>query len=114
MIVGVPKEIKPQENRVALVPAGVESLVEDGHTVLVEAGAGVGSGFEDDEFRVVGASVIDDPDQLWKEAELIIKVKEPIAEECARIRTEHVIFTYFHFAASEELTRALIDSRAVK
>ncbi len=113
MIVGVPKEIKPQENRVALVPAGVESLVEDGHTVLVEAGAGVGSGFEDDEFRVVGASVIDDPDQLWKEAELIIKVKEPIAEECARIRTEHVIFTYFHFAADEELTRALIKSRAV-
>ena len=113
MIVGVPKEIKAGENRVSVVPAGVESLVRGGHKVLVEAGAGIGSGFEDTAFVNVGGTIIDDPDALWDEAELVVKVKEPTAEEYQRIRPSHVIFTYFHFAASEELTRALIDSRAV-
>ena len=113
MIVGVPKEIKPGENRVALVPAGAHDLVKAGHRVLVEKGAGLGSGFDDSAYKSVGADIIEDPDALWAEAELIIKVKEPIAVEYPRIKPDHVLFTYFHFAASEELTRALIDSGSV-
>jgi alanine dehydrogenase len=113
MIVGVPKEIKAGENRVSVVPAGVESLARGGHKVLVESGAGIGSGFDDDAFAQAGATIIDGPDALWSEVELIIKVKEPAGEEYGRIKPDHVIFTYFHFAASAELTRALMDSRAV-
>lgn len=113
MIVGVPKEVKAGENRVSVVPAGVESLARGGHKVLVESGAGIGSGFDDDAFAVEGATIIEDPDALWSEAELVIKVKEPVDKEYGRIKPDHVIFTYFHFAASEELTRALMDSRAV-
>lgn len=113
MIVGVPKEIKAGENRVSVVPAGVASLARGGHKVLVESGAGIGSDFDDDSFAKAGARIIDGPDALWSEAELIIKVKEPVGEEYGRIKPDHVIFAYFHFAASEELTRALMDSRAV-
>jgi alanine dehydrogenase len=113
MIVGVPKEIKAGENRVAMVPAGAELLVRHGHRVLVEKEAGLGSGFEDAAYAELGATIVDSADALWSEAELIIKVKEPIAEEYPRIKPDHVIFTYFHFAASEELTLALRDSGAV-
>jgi len=113
MIVGVPKEIKTAENRVALVPAGAESLVGDGHTVLVEQGAGLGSGFSDEAYRAVGASIAGSADEVWAKAEMILKVKEPIESEWKRIRQSQVVFTYFHFAASEPLTKAIIASGCV-
>jgi alanine dehydrogenase len=113
MIVGVPKEIKTAENRVAMVPAGAEALVAHGHEVLVQKGAGLGSGFEDAAFKAAGAKVLDTADEVWAGAEMIVKVKEPIAEEYPRVKSEHVVFTYFHYAADETLTKAMIDSKAV-
>jgi len=113
MIVGVPKEIKTNENRVALVPAGAESLVGDGHTLLVEQGAGLGSGFSDDAYRAVGAQVGKTADEVWAKAELILKVKEPIESEWPRMRRGQVLFTYFHFAAAEPLTKAVIKSGCI-
>src|SRR5881628_2984135 len=113
MIVGVPKEIKTAENRVALVPAGVESLVGDGHTVLVEQGAGVGSGFGDDAYRAAGATLVPKAADVWAKSEMVVKVKEPIEPEWPCMRKGQVVFTYFHFAASEPLTRAVIDSGIV-
>ena len=113
MIVGVPKEIKTNENRVALVPAGAEALVGDGHTVLVEQGAGLGSGFADDAYRSAGATILPAVADVWSKAEMIMKVKEPIAVEWPRMRKGQVLFTYFHFAAAEDLTRAVIASNCV-
>src|SRR3954466_15167738 len=113
MKIGVPKEIKTNENRIALVPAGAETLVGAGHTVLVERGAGEGSGFSDDAYRSAGATILPTPDEVWKQAEMIMKVKEPIAVEWPRMRRGQVIYTYFHFAAAEDLTRAVIDSGAI-
>ena len=113
MVIGVPKEIKPDEYRVALTPAGAEMLSGAGHDVLVERGAGLGSGFTDDFYESAGARILDDVGEVWSRAEMILKVKEPIAPEWPRMRADQVIFTYFHFAASEELTRAVIDSRSV-
>ncbi len=113
MIVGVPKEIKTNENRVALVPAGAEALVADGHTVLVEQGAGLGSGFADEAYKSVGAQIVAKVDEVWAKAEMIMKVKEPIAVEWPRMRKGQVIFTYFHFAAAEDLTKAVIGSSAI-
>jgi alanine dehydrogenase len=113
MIVGVPKEIKTAENRVALVPAGAEALIGDGHTVLVEQGAGLGSGFSDDTYRAAGATISGSAEDVWAKAEMILKVKEPIEPEWKRIREGQVVFTYFHFAASEPLTRAIIASKCV-
>jgi alanine dehydrogenase len=110
MIIGVPKEIKTAENRVALIPAGVEALVQDGHTVLVEQDGGVGSGFADADYKAAGAKVVSDPADVWKQAEMILKVKEPIESEWPHMRAGQVVFTYFHFAASEALTRAVMDS----
>jgi alanine dehydrogenase len=113
MIIGVPKEIKTNENRIALVPAGAEALIHTGHTVLIERGAGEGSGFEDEQYAAVGARIVREVDDVWREAEMIMKVKEPIAQEYRRIRRDQILFTYFHFAADEELTQALIRSGAV-
>lgn len=113
MIVGVPKEIKTNENRVALVPAGAESLASDGHTLLIEQGAGLGSGFSDDAYRAVGAQIVPAVDEVWAKAELILKVKEPIESEWPRMRKGQVLFTYFHFAAAEPLTKAVIKSGCV-
>ncbi|HEX9893202.1 MAG TPA: alanine dehydrogenase [Gemmatimonadales bacterium] len=113
MIIGVPKEIKTNENRVALVPAGAELLVGAGHTVYVEAGAGVGSGFPDDAYQKSGARLIPSADEVWSKAAMIVKVKEPIAVEWPKMRAGQLIYTYFHFAAAEELTRAVIASQAV-
>src|SRR2546430_2709375 len=110
MIVGVPREIKTAENRVALVPAGVESLVGDGHSVLVEQGAGIGSGFVDETYRAVGATLVPRAADVWAKAEMVVKVKEPIELEWPCMRKGQVVFTYFHFAASEPLTRAVIKS----
>jgi alanine dehydrogenase len=112
MKIGVPKEIKTNENRIALVPAGAETLIGAGHSVLVEAGAGVGSGFSDDDFTCVGATIAPDADTVWRESEMIMKVKEPIEVEWPRMRRGQLVFTYFHFAADEKLTRAHIASGA--
>jgi alanine dehydrogenase len=113
MKIGVPKEIKTNENRVALVPAGAESLAAGGHTVMIEKGAGEGSGFPDSAYTAVGAKVGPDADTVWREAEMIMKVKEPIKPEWARMKKGQVIFTYFHFAADKELTLAHINSGAI-
>jgi alanine dehydrogenase len=113
MKIGVPREIKVAENRVALVPAGAEALVQREHEVMIEKGAGEGSGFGDEDYRRVGARIVASADEVWAQAEMIMKVKEPIPEEYPRIRPDQLLFTYFHFAADEGLTRALIDSGAV-
>jgi alanine dehydrogenase len=106
MKIGVPKEIKTNENRVALVPAGAEALIAAGHEVLVETSAGNGSGFEDSDYTAVGAKIAPDAATVWKDAEMIMKVKEPIEREWPHMRKGQLIFTYFHFAADEKLTRA--------
>jgi alanine dehydrogenase len=113
MKIGVPKEIKTNENRIALVPAGAETLVGAGHSVLIETGAGVGSGFTDEDFVAVGATIAPDADTVWRESEMIMKVKEPIKVEWPRMRKGQLLFTYFHFAADEELTRAHLKSGAI-
>ena len=113
MIIGVPKEIKTNENRVSVVPAGAAVLVSDGHRVLVEQSAGEGSGFPDEAYTDVGAEIISSVDDVWGEADMIVKVKEPIKVEWPRIRKDQIIFTYFHYAADEELTRAIMDTGSV-
>jgi alanine dehydrogenase len=112
MKIGVPKEIKTNENRVALVPAGAEALVAAGHSVTMERGAGEGSGFPDAAYTAVGAKIGPDADSVWREADMIMKVKEPIKVEWPRMRKGQVIFTYFHFAADKELTLAHVNSGA--
>ena len=113
MKIGVPKEIKPDEYRVAVTPAGAEMLVQAGHQLLLEKGAGLGSGFTDDYYESAGTTLRDRPEDVWAEADMIMKVKEPIELEWPRMRDGQVVFTYFHFAASEELTQAVIDSGAI-
>ena len=113
MLIGVPKEIKTNENRIALVPAGAEALTGAGHTVVIEKGGGLGSGFPDEAYTAVGAQILGTADEVWQRAEMIMKVKEPIAVEYPRMRQGQVIYTYFHFAASEELTKAVIKSGAI-
>jgi len=112
MKIGVPTEIKTNESRVALVPAGVAALVAAGHSVCVESGAGLGSGFSDEQYLNAGAHIAHDADSIWAEAELIVKVKEPIKAEWPRIRAGQILFTYFHFAADRELTNAHLASGA--
>jgi alanine dehydrogenase len=112
MKIGVPKEIKTNENRIALVPAGAETLIGAGHSVLIETGAGLGSGFSDADYTAVGAKIGKDADTVWKESDMIMKVKEPIRAEWPRMRKGQLIFTYFHFAADKELTQAHLDSGA--
>jgi len=106
VIVGVPKEIKPGEQRVALTPAGTRVLVEQGHRVLVEHGAGTGSGLADDEYLKAGGTPVS-VDRVWPEAELVLKVKEPVAEEYPRLRPGQALFTYLHLAPAPDLTAAL-------
>jgi alanine dehydrogenase len=111
MNIGVAKEIKSDEYRVALTPAGALELVQSGHSVVVERGAGEGSAFPDAEYERVGARIASVED-VWAESELVLKVKEPLAEEYPRLRDGQILFTYLHLAASDELTRALMDSGA--
>jgi alanine dehydrogenase len=113
MIIGVPKEIKTLENRVSLQPGGVLQMKNNGHEVLVQKGAGLGSGFTDEMYVKSGATIIDDVDEVWSRADMIMKVKEPIAEEYPRMREGQIIFTYFHFAASRELTEAVQKSKCI-
>jgi alanine dehydrogenase len=108
MRIGVPTEIKPQEYRVAITPAGVNELVRHGHTVFVQAGAGVGSSLPDHEFEAAGATILPDATQVWESADLVVKVKEPVAEEYGYLREDLVLFTYLHLAASRECTEALL------
>ena len=110
MLVGVPKEIKNNENRVAMTPAGVHELTQRGHKVLIEKGAGVGSGFSDDEYMRAGAEIASDAPKVWAEAEMIVKVKEPIEPEYKLMRKGQVLFTYLHLAASRPCTDALLAS----
>ncbi|TDB74459.1 alanine dehydrogenase [Micromonospora sp. KC723] len=109
MKVGIPREIKNHEYRVAITPAGVNEFVRHGHQVFVESGAGVGSSITDEEFAAAGAKILAGADEVWDTAELVLKVKEPIAEECHRMRQGQVLFTYLHLAASKECTDALVD-----
>ncbi len=113
MIIGVPKEIKIDENRVGLLPAGAEQMTAAGHRVLVEAGAGLASGARDDDYREAGAQLVDGPEQLYGEADLIIKVKEPVSPEYRLVRPGQVVFCYFHFAADRGLTEAMQASGIV-
>lgn len=113
MIVGVPKEIKTHENRVALLPGGVKQLIQHGHEVLIQKNAGLASGFPDDLYAEQGATIVENADTLWDRSDMIMKVKEPIKEEYPRMKEGQVIFTYFHFAASRELTEAVVDSGCI-
>jgi alanine dehydrogenase len=108
--VGIPREVKNHEYRVAITPAGVHELVRQGHDVVVERAAGVGSSIPDADFEAAGATILSDPDQLWSDAELILKVKEPLPQEYHRMRKGQTLFTYLHLAASRGTTQALIDS----
>jgi alanine dehydrogenase len=113
MIIGVPKEIKNNENRVALTPSGVAELKDRGHTIYIQSTAGDGSGFEDEEYISAGASILPTIEQVYATAEMIVKVKEPIEQEYSLIRPNQLLFTYFHFASSEELTHAMIRAKAI-
>ena len=113
MIIGVPKEIKNNENRVGMTPAGVAELVKRGHTVYVQATAGVNSGFSDEDYVAVGAKMLPTIEETYAIAEMIVKVKEPIEPEYKLIKKGQVLFTYFHFAADKELTEAMIKQQAI-
>jgi alanine dehydrogenase len=113
MVIGVPTELKTDEYRVSMVAAGVEALVKSGHRVLIEAGAGQGTGISDEEYAEHGAEIVGSADEVWRRSDLIVKVKEPLEPEFDRIRPGQVIFTYFHLAASEELTRKLLAKNCV-
>src|SRR5256714_13892363 len=113
MKIGVPKEIKTNENRAPHGPAGAEALVAAGHSVMIEKGAGDGSGFPEASYTAVGSKVGADADAVWREADMIMKVKEPIKPEWPRMKKGQVIFTYFHFAADKELTLAHLNSGAI-
>ncbi len=113
MIVGVPKEIKNNENRVGMTPAGVKELISHGHVVIVQKGAGEGSGFYDEDYLNAGAKLIDTIEGVYADADMIVKVKEPIKPEYPLIRPNQIVFTYFHFACDVELTEAMVKSRAV-
>ena len=110
MIIGIPKEIKQQENRIGGGPAMVLDLVSGGHTVLVQRDGGLGAGLTNDHFTAAGAEIIDDAQEIWSRSEMIVKVKEPLPEEYELVRPGQVLFTYLHFAASRELTEAMISS----
>ena len=110
MNIGVPKEVKNNEFRVAITPSGVREFVKNGHAVFIEKGAGLGSAIADDDYVSVGATILNTADQVWDKAELILKVKEPIQVEYLRLRKDQVLFTYLHLAASRECTDALVKS----
>ncbi|WP_375417651.1 alanine dehydrogenase [uncultured Hymenobacter sp.] len=113
MLIGVPSEIKNNENRVGLTPAGVAELRKHGHTLLVQRGAGEGSGFADTEYEAAGATLLATIAEVYGQAEMIIKVKEPIQEEFSLIKEGQLLFTYFHFASGEELTHAMVERKAI-
>src|SRR5579871_729142 len=109
-VIGVPNEIKTHESRVAVVPVGVEELTKLGHKVLIQKGAGFGSGISDEQYAQYGAEIVGAADDVWRNADLIVKVKEPLAVEWPLMRPGQIVFTYFHFAADEKLTKAVMES----
>src|SRR3954447_25963889 len=109
-VIGVPREIKTDEYRVAMIPVGVEELTREGHRVLIQAGAGQGSGISDEQYAQHGAEIVPSAAEVWRHADLIVKMKEPLPVEWPYMRAGQVVFTYFHFAADEELTRAVMQS----
>lgn len=113
MIIGVPKEIKNNENRVGMTPSGVQEMTKNGHVVYVQATAGVNSGFSDEVYTAAGAKILPTIEEVYAAADMIVKVKEPIASEYGLVRSGQLVFTYFHFASSEPLTKAMIESGAV-
>ena len=113
MKIGIPKEIKDSEHRVGMTPSGVLTLVENKHDVFVQSGAGLGSRFSDDEYRLVGAKILKTIEEVYDISEMIIKVKEPLKKEYSLIKEGQIIYTFFHFASSKELTQAMIDSNSI-
>lgn len=113
MKIGIPKEIKPNENRVAITPAGVYALTQSGHQLFVETNAGSGSGISDEQYIESGAVILETAAQVFESSDMIVKVKEPIEQEYKLIRKDQIVFTYFHFASSLPLTKAMIESKAV-
>jgi alanine dehydrogenase len=113
MIIGVPKEIKEQEQRVGLLPSAADQLKRRGHTVVVQKNAGVGSGYSDDEYKKAGAEIVDSADEVFKRGEMIVKVKEPLPAEFPLLRKGQILFTYLHLAASKPLTEALLKSGVI-
>ncbi len=113
MKIGVPREIKPQENRIGLTPESVKTLTSNGHQVLVERNGGFEAGFEDDQYTSAGAKIIDKAEDIFNDAEIIVKVKEPLSNEVKMIKENQIIFTYLHLAAAKELTQGLINSKSI-
>ena len=113
MLVGVPKEIKVHESRVAITPEGVSEFVQAGHTVIIQDNAGVGSSISNDDFIKAGATIAATADEVWHKADLILKVKEPIAVEYSKLRKGQILFTYLHLAAAKELTLGLMKSNSI-
>ena len=111
MRIGIPTEIKPKEGRVALIPPAAGELVKAGHELLIQSGAGVGSGYSDDDYREVGVRIVSDARALYGETQMIVKVKEPVAPEYALLRADHILFSYLHLAANPELARVLLQLR---
>ena len=111
MIIGLPKEIKDNESRVGLTPAGVKTLSDYGHTVLIEKSAGNGSGITDDEFRAAGGQIVDSADEVWRRGDMVVKVKEPVGPEYQRMREGQLLFTYLHLAPDPKLTQAMLASK---
>jgi len=113
MKIGVPREIKPQENRIGLTPESVKTLTSNGHEVLVENNGGFESGFDNNQYKSAGAKIIDKAEDVFNDAEIIVKVKEPLSNEVKMLRENQIIFTYLHLAAAKELTQGLIDSKSI-
>ena len=113
MKIGVPREIKPQENRIGLTPESVKTLTSHGHEVLIENSGGYEAGFDNDQYKSVGAKIVDKAQDIFNDAEIIVKVKEPLSNEVKMIRENQIIFTYLHLAAAKELTQGLINSKSV-
>ncbi|OPX37869.1 MAG: hypothetical protein B1H13_12200 [Desulfobacteraceae bacterium 4484_190.3] len=106
---GIPREIKSAEKRVAATPSGVKAFIDHNHQVFVEKGAGLGSGFRDEEYVKAGAKILDNPDDVWGEADMVIKVKEPIGPEFDRMKPGQILYTYLHLAADQNLTQKLLE-----
>ena len=113
MKIGVPKEIKPQENRIGLTPESVKSLVSNGHEVLVENNGGFEAGFDNVQYKKAGAKIVDRPEDIFNDSEIIVKVKEPLSKEIEMIKQNQIVFTYLHLAAAKELTDGLVKSKSV-
>ena len=113
MKIGVPKEIKPQENRIGLTPESVKTLTSNGHTVLVENNGGFEAGFDNEQYKIAGATLVEKPEDIFQDSEIIVKVKEPLSNEVKMIKEDQIIFTYLHLAAAKELTKGLVDSKAI-